>query len=132
MTLKYIIAGEPRTKKNHMQLARTKDGRVFPIQSSQYLEYEKWCKAHLKKPTAPIETPVTVSVKYFMKTKRRVDITNLLGATDDILVECRILADDNCNIIKSHDGSRVYFDKDNPRAEITITDYVEGENENNP
>ena len=30
--------------------------------------------------------------------------------------------DDNRNIIASTDGSRVYWDKTNPRVEITITD----------
>lgn len=49
------------------------------------------------------------------------DITNLLGATDDILVAHGILADDNRDIVAAHDGSRVYYDKAHPRVEITIT-----------
>ena len=32
-----------------------------------------------------------------------------------------ILADDHYGIVESHDGSRCYVDKDNPRTEITIT-----------
>ena len=32
----------------------------------------------------------------------------------------RALADDNYKIVKSHDGSRVLYDKDRPRVEIEI------------
>lgn len=55
-----------------------------------------------------------------MKTKHRVDLTNLLAATCDILTDCGVIADDNYKIVVSHDGSRVDFDKSNPRVEIEI------------
>lgn len=47
---------------------------------------------------------------------------NLLEATCDILVQYGILADDNSQIVVSHDGSRVRLDRMNPRVEITITE----------
>ena len=59
-----------------------------------------------------------------MPTKRRVDLTNLMEATHDILVHCGVLADDNSKIIVSVDGSRVEYDKNNPRTEIEITEVV--------
>ena len=55
-----------------------------------------------------------------MQTRRRVDLLNLLEATLDILVDARILEDDNSNIVGGHDGSRVLYDKENPRTEIFI------------
>lgn len=55
-----------------------------------------------------------------MPTKRRVDLTNLLEAIDDVLVKYEVLKDDNSEIITSHDGSRVLYDKDNPRTEVVI------------
>ena len=42
---------------------------------------------------------------------------------DDVLVKARVLLDDHCGIIVSHDGSRVLYDKDNPRTEVYIADY---------
>jgi hypothetical protein len=39
------------------------------------------------------------------------------------LVKHKIIQDDNYTIVKSHDGSRVYHDKSNPRVEIEI-DYA--------
>ena len=56
-----------------------------------------------------------------MPTRRRVDLVNLIEATTDILVKARVLEDDHCRIVAGHDGSRVVYDKENPRAEITIT-----------
>jgi len=56
-----------------------------------------------------------------MPTRRRVDLTNLLEAIDDVLVHYGVLSDDNSSIIVSHDGSRVLYDKARPRTEVTIT-----------
>lgn len=58
-----------------------------------------------------------------MPTKRRVDLTNLLEAVDDVMVKARVLLDDHCGIIVSHDGSRVLYDEKNPRTEVSITAY---------
>jgi Holliday junction resolvase RusA-like endonuclease len=60
-----------------------------------------------------------------MPTRRRVDLTNLLEAAHDTLVAAKILADDNNTIIASVDGSRVLYDKENPRTEIIIQELNE-------
>ena len=49
------------------------------------------------------------------------DLINLLEATMDILVDAGILEDDNSNIVGGHDGSRVLYDKENPRADVYIS-----------
>ena len=56
-------------------------------------------------------------------------MVNLLQAVDDILVEAGILADDNYCIVAGHDGSRVYYDKQNPRTEIGIEEAAHDEAE---
>ena len=68
-----------------------------------------------------IEEPVNVRCVYHMPTRHRVDLVNLLEATDDILVSACVLKDDHAKIIVSHDGSRVKLDKETPRVEIYIT-----------
>ena len=40
-----------------------------------------------------------------------------------MLVAAGVLADDNSDIVRSHDGSRVCIDRENPRTEIYIVDY---------
>ena len=37
-----------------------------------------------------------------------------------MLVKAKVIQDDNRDIVASHDGSRVYYDKENPHIEITI------------
>lgn len=69
-----------------------------------------------------IEHPVNVACVFYMPTKRRCDLVNLLEAVDDILVRAGLLVDDNYTVIASHDGSRVMVDSKHPRTEITIKD----------
>ena len=88
------------------------------LPSKAYKEYEKLCRYQV--PALGIDYPVSVQVRYFRATRHRVDLTNLLECTDDVLVAYGCLKDDDSKIIQDHDGSRVFFDKENPRAEIYI------------
>jgi len=89
--------------------------------SAKYKAFEKACALYVHKRIVPIDIPVNVKCVYYMPTHRRVDLVNLEEATLDILVKYGVLADDNSNIVVSMDGSRVLYDKDRPRTEITIT-----------
>ena len=95
------------------------------IQSEEYKQYEKDAGWFLKKPASPISEPINIKCVFYRDSRRRVDLTNLLEAIDDILVKYKIIADDNFEIIRGHDGSRVFVDKDNPRVEIEITTLAE-------
>jgi len=123
--LKFTIPIKPVTKKNSSQI--TKSGAV--IASKAYRQYEKdavrlipaYAKLH-------INEPVNIKALYYMKTdyyapdrKAKVDIQNLHNALADVLVAAGVLEDDNCRIVYSMDGSRVLYDKKNPRTEVTIT-----------
>lgn len=116
-----VIPLNPTTKKNSLQIMiNRKTGRPFVTQSSKYKEYEKNCGYFLKKLPKPISEPVNVKCVFYRKNAITCDQSNLIAAIDDILVKYGILADDNFKVIASHDGSRVYIDKGNPRTEITI------------
>ena len=121
--MKIVIGITPITKKTHQQIIRV-HGKPIVIPSKQYRKYEKDCAPFLL-PYAHrnIKDRVNVCCKYYMPTKRRVDLTNLLQSTMDLLVAYGILADDNSNIVASMDGSRVLYDKNNSRTEIEITKY---------
>lgn len=110
----------PITKKNSQRIVTVR-GKPMILPSKRYKDYEKVCEPFL--PPLEIDSPVTVRCHYYMPTKRRVDLVNLLEATDDVLVKYRVLTDDNNKIIASHDGSRVFYDKENPRTEIWIEEY---------
>ena len=72
------------------------------------------------KPIKPLEGRYRVATVFYMPTRRRTDLTNLIEAAHDVLVAGKIIADDNYTIIASVDGSRVLCDKANPRTEIFI------------
>nr|DAM67755.1 MAG TPA: Endodeoxyribonuclease RusA [Caudoviricetes sp.] len=117
------IYGNPATKKNSMEIYRnSRTGQPFLTQSKRYKDYAKDCAKQITgKYKQGIDYPINLKCVYYRKTKHRVDLTNLLAATCDILTDCGVIADDNYKIIRSHDGSRVDFDKDNPRVEIEIS-----------
>lgn len=118
-----MIPLNPKTKKNHQKIIRNPKTRsLMIVQSDDYKQYEKNAGWFLKKPSKPIDVPVQVKCVFYRDSKRRCDLTNLLEAIDDILVKYGILADDNFSIIYSHDGSRVFVDKEKPRTEIVIED----------
>ena len=121
--IKYTIKLAPITKKNSQQILNNpKTGRPFIMPSKKYKQYEKDAVLFLKPmPPRPIECRVNIKCLFYLPTRRRTDLTNLLEAVDDLLVHAGIIADDHYGIVEAHDGSRCFVDKDNPRTEITIT-----------
>lgn len=117
------LSGTPRTKKNSQRIIKTgRFSRILP--SEAYLDYAQECAVQLLAQRAVnvgIDYPVNVCCVYYMPTRRTVDLVNLLEATCDILKDNYVVMDDDCRIVASHDGSRVAYDKQNPRVEITIT-----------
>lgn len=131
---KYIIPLDPRTKKNHQMIAGAgsrcpycgKHQKQFIRQGHALSDYTMKAYPHLHpKPACPIETPVHIKYLFYMGTRRKVDGLNLAAAADDLLVLADILKDDNSAIVKSHDGTRVLYDKENPRTEVYIYAFQE-------
>lgn len=97
-------------------------GKPMVIPSREYKDYEERCGWHIPYKGAKISVPVNLKCVYYMQTRHKVDLANLLSATCDILVRYGVLEDDNSRIVASHDGCAVRHDKDHPRVEITITE----------
>ena len=119
--MKIIIPLNPITKKNHGQIVLIK-GRPIMLPSKPYQEYEKNCKPYIPVLESPISKPINLKCTFYMQTRRKVDISNLISAISDILVKYKVIVDDNRNIIVSYDGSRVYYDKENPKTIVEITE----------
>lgn len=119
--ISFEIPLAPISKKNSMQiLINKKTKKPFIAPSKQYCDYEARAAWYMPR-ISTIDCAVNVKCLFYMPTHRRVDLTNLLEAIDDILVKAGILADDNFTVIESHDGSRVLYDKEKPRTEVYIT-----------
>lgn len=125
----FTLSGIPRTKKNSQSvISNPRTGRPMIIQSKAYREYENECLEQIKGlglDTMQIAEPVNVMCLFYMPTKRKVDLQNLVSAAMDVLVKGGVLEDDNYRIVYGNDGSRVLFDKDNPRTEVYISDRVQ-------
>lgn len=123
--MNFTISLIPISKKNHQQiLINRKTGKPFVAPSKQYQDYERdamWFVPKVKQ----IDYPVNVKCLFYMPTKRLCDLTNMLEAVDDVMVKAGLLKDDNYKIIASHDGSRVLYDKFNPRTEVYIERIIE-------
>lgn len=122
--IRFVIPLVPVSKKNSQRILRNKrTGKSFIAPSAKYEDYERTAALfvpRLRQPR-PIDYPVNVRCVFFMPTRRKCDLTNLLEAIDDVMVKCGLLADDDYSVIYSHDGSRVFVDKENPRTEVYIT-----------
>lgn len=124
--IKFTIPIEPKTKKNSGRICRNKySGKTLLRPSEAFEQYQKDCGYFVPKLDSPIEYKVNIKALYFMETRRRVDITNLHSALHDVLTHYGVIADDNMKIVIATDGSRVLYDKENPRTEITITEMYE-------
>lgn len=120
--MKITLFGRPITKKNSSRIVKCGDFHKI-IPSKAYIAYEKDCLMQITgKFKKKLDGKYNLKCLYFMPTRHRVDLVNLLEATCDILVAADVIADDNSKIIVSHDGSRVLYDKDNPRVEIYLNE----------
>ena len=121
--IKLTIYGNPVTKKNSQRMVYAK-GRIIPLPSKAYIDYEKSAKEQLLGQIGEpmIDYPVNVACTFYMGSRRRVDIGNLISGIHDILVSANVLADDNRDIVAGVDSCRVMYDKQNPRCEVTITE----------
>jgi len=119
--IKFTIPGAPRTKKNSMRIVR-RGSKVIPIPSKAFEEYQDMAGIYIPFKWQLMDKPMNVKCTYYMDTHGKVDLLNLLGATCDILTHYGVIRDDNSNIVVSHDGSRVLYDKQNPRVEVEIAE----------
>lgn len=129
MKIEFIIPVHPVTKKNNMQIIpfKTKTGKIrhIPIPSKQYKDFEAECLPYfyqVKGQAGVIDYPVNMAVEFYVAKRLKYDLTNLLEAIDDAAVKSGLLLDDNRDIIAAHDGSRVFYDKLNPRISVVITE----------
>jgi len=77
----------------------------------------------------PIDKYMEVAFEFFMKDKRRYDLSNLIQGAEDALVKAQIIKDDS--LIASYDGTRKHMGCKAPRVLIKIR-LFEGVKDNAP
>ena len=110
-------------KKNSQQIFINKrTGRPFISQSKRYLEFEKNCEMFLYQHKYQLDQPINLKCTFYVPDRRVRDLTNLLNSIQDVLVRYRVLMDDNYNVVRSVDGSRIIYEKG---KEFTIVEIEE-------
>lgn len=118
-----------RPKKNAQEIKRNRrTGKMFIGQSKRYDAYNyeckfflnQWMRENLPIDYKPIDYPVNLKMIFYVPDRRRRDIANLVNAIQDVLVEIGILADDNFNIVKSIDGTRIIYEKGREETIVEI------------
>lgn len=121
-----IIPGRPITKKNSQQIfINQKTGKRFISQSEAYKAYETASLWILKSQrTEFITTDIRLICLYYMPDKKSwPDLIGLLQATQDILQNAGIIANDR-QVRHYGDSHIVGVDKHNPRVEIEIEEWA--------
>lgn len=121
----FDLPGKPLTKKNHQCIHRYPNGRPFISQNDKYKVYEREMAWYV--PKLHIDFPVNLEGVFYMPTKGRVDLVNLLEGLCDILVRGEAVADDNWKIVYRVDGSRVEYDKEHPHVHVKLRRLGKGE-----
>ena len=118
-TVRSEIPLPPVTKKNHGRLVMA-GGKPKLLPSAPFERYQSAAGWFLR--PLGIDRPVNLCCRFYMATRRKVDLVGLLQAVDDVLVHYGVIRDDNSRIVAGHDGSRVLYDKERPRTEIEIVE----------
>lgn len=132
--ISFTLLGKPITKKNHPMVIHNSN-RVYVISSNAFKKYQKECRKQIDEIKGQVITSnVKLTARYYLPTKRRPDLINLLQATCDIISSQKkkgviiwegILADDK-QIVGFGDSKIVGVDREEPRVEVKI-EVVEGE-----
>lgn len=114
----FVLPGETPAKKNSRITLR--NGKTIP--SKNYTEWHSMSLRELfsqKKPEEPITSPVSVILSFYHGDLRRRDSDNGTSSIMDLLVDAKILADDNWQIVRQIAVFN-YYDKGAPRCRISI------------
>lgn len=124
-TLSFVIKGQLAIKKNSQKVV-TRGGKTFKIDTPAYTKWRNSAYYQIAQQLGrpdPIFEPVNVRLHIYTDNKRKFDLSNALEGPADVMVSAGILSDDNYTIIAGWDGSRVFYDKSDPRVEVAITPF---------
>lgn len=129
--LKITITGNTPSKKNQKQIIYVR-GKPLIIPSKRHKEWHTQAMSQLHgiKPVASQISAIEVTL--YPPNKRLFDISNRAETLLDILVDAKIIEDDNYKIVPKLISEFGEIDKDNPRAEITIYEQIGTEETETP
>lgn len=117
---KIVVKGRIPSKKNE-KISMVRNGKLFIMPSKRFKEWHEQAVWDLKIQNIElIENVERVEIVLYAPDKRRSDLTNKAESLMDLLVDVKILEDDNWFIVGDIHLKFGGVDRENPRAEIFI------------
>jgi len=114
------ITGRIPSKKNSKRIVRF-GKRSAIISSKDYVAWHKTASVQLLG-IKPISEPIKkISVRFWWADARKTDLSNKFESLADLLVDNKIISDDNYTVIPIVTLASMGIDRKNPRAEIKIS-----------
>jgi Holliday junction resolvase RusA-like endonuclease len=127
--LRFVIPGEPVTKKTNQRVFKRSGGGHFLVPSKKTVSWTALaiaCIQHQWQSNIDVQWVGPIHVRaLFYRSKNFSDLDNLCSAVGDALQRSGAIANDK--LIHSWDGSRKLIDKLNPRVEVEVLSFEEGE-----
>jgi len=123
--MKIVLTGRIPSKKNSKQIVG-RGKKKFLITSEAHKKWHSTAVAQVlqHKLGKPNLDNVSIEIKIYFPDKRVADLTNKAESIMDLIVDCDIIKDDNWKVVSCLMLNGDY-DKENPRAEISIIDLNE-------
>lgn len=107
------------SKKNSVGLM-FRGGKMFKFPNSRYQSWHKEAIKTLKTPAKCLNKVELVHLTIYGDTKRKFDLSNKAESIMDLLVDAKILLDDNYEVVPKLTLEYGGISKENPRCEIQI------------
>ena len=118
--LSLVLPGRVPSKKNSRN-AFLKRGRIFNIPSKQYREWHKITSEFIpdeyKEQLSEVDKIV---LQFWAPDRRAADLTNKAESIMDLLVDNKVIADDNWYVVNRVEIEFKGVDKESPRCQIDI------------
>jgi Holliday junction resolvase RusA-like endonuclease len=119
--IEFSIIGRIPSKKNSRNLF-ARGNKLFNIPSKRYKEWHDIVSVQLREiiPEKPINNVESVYLAFYAPDKRATDLTNKAESIMDLLVDNKIIEDDNWFIVRKIELVFKGIDRKKPRCEICI------------
>ena len=115
------INGQTPAQKNGKQIFYNKStGKPFITSNSTVKTWQQSAVQQLGLYSARFTSSVKIDYMFYVKDNRKRDIDNMIATVNDSLQAADIISGDHWQVLEIG-SARAEIDKENPRAEITIT-----------
>lgn len=119
--MKFEIIGRIPSKKNSVNIF-VKNNRLFKMPSDRYKAWHRDASMQLKGmrfENCPLPK-AEMKIGFWLPDRRLTDLTNKAESIMDLLVDNKILVDDNCSIVPEITLKYLGIDRAEPRAVVEI------------